>query len=461
MKMRMKRKAILSITAVIVLLAGGLFFHQRAAARDLPLYRFVEVERGDLELTVAATGTLTAVTTVSVGTQVSGQISELLVDFNDEVRKGQLLARIDPTLAQQAVTDALSSLERNRAELQLAEREHARNRSLLEAGLVAGSAFDTVESRLSVARANVRSAQVNLERARQNLAYTAIHAPIDGVVIERNVDSGQTVAASLSAPQLFLIANDLSRMQILAEVDESDIAQIRDGQEVRFSVQAVPRERFTGTVRQVRLQSKTQDNVVNYTVVIDVENKENKLRPGMTASVDFLVSAASDVLQVPNAALRFRPTEAMMAKLQPELAAGAEQRGGGDGAEAGRGPRSGAENAPGRRGGGQQPAAETGGNRGGTAQGGVASGARGNRGGSRMPADVARLFYLDEAGQLRVARVRTGITDGSMTEIRGEGIEPGMKIIAGTTQPAGAAANNNPFNSRGSAPAGPRRGGGF
>jgi HlyD family secretion protein len=439
----MKRNAILAIAVVVVLLAGGLFFHQRAAARDLPAYRFVEVERGDLELTVAATGTLTAVTTVSVGTQVSGQISELLVDFNDEVKQGQLLARIDPTLARQAVTDAQSSLERNRAELQLAEREHARNRSLLDAGLVAGSAFDTVESRLSVARANVRSAQVSLERARQNLAYTAIHAPIDGVVIERNVDSGQTVAASLSAPQLFLIANDLSRMQILADVDESDIAQIRDGQEVRFSVQAIPRERFAGTVRQVRLQSKTQDNVVNYTVVIDVDNKENKLRPGMTASVDFLVSSASDVLQVPNAALRFRPTEEMLAKLQAEPAAGREQRGTGEGAEARRGQRS-AETASGPRGGGPQA--------------GAPAGARGNRGGGRMPADVARLFYLDEAGQLKVARVRTGITDGSMTEIRGEGIEPGTKIIAGTAQPATTSTSNNPFNNRGSAPAGPRRG---
>ena len=297
----------LLIPGAVLLLAAGAWLVLRGRGSAEPAYRFATVERGDIEASVSATGTLSAVTTVQVGTQVSGQISAIYADFNDRVTKDQLIARIDPTLQEQAVRDAEAGLERGQADLAKAERDAARDRQLFDAQVLTASELAATEYALAVARANAKSAQVAIDRARRNLAYTSIHAPIDGIVVERNVDVGQTVAASLAAPQLFLIANDLSRMQILASVDESDIGQIHDGQPVHFTVQAYAGETFTGTMRQVRLQSTTKENVVNYTVVVAVGNPQGKLLPGMTATVAFIVGSASNVLTVPNAALRVRP----------------------------------------------------------------------------------------------------------------------------------------------------------
>ena len=207
------------------------------------------MERGDIEAAVSATGMLNAVTSVQVGTQVSGQIAAIFADFNDEVKKGQLIARIDPTLQQQAIADAQAGLDRSRAELARTREEYERNKGLFESKVLTEVEFSTAKYAYEVAQANVKSSQVALERARQNLAYTSIYAPIDGVVVERNVDVGQTVASSYSTPQLFLIAKDLSQMQILAKVDESDIGAIKDGQAVRFSVQAYPNQNFQGAVK--------------------------------------------------------------------------------------------------------------------------------------------------------------------------------------------------------------------
>ena len=388
-----RKKGLIAIVLVAVLAMVGVLVHRSAFARETTSYRFTSVERGDVAASVSATGTLGAVKTVQVGTQVSGQISELLVDFNDTVTKGQLLARIDPTLQQQAVTDAYAALERVQAQALQAQREHNRSRELMAAGLVARSEFETTDSSLDVARANVKSAQVALERAKRNLEYTNIYAPIDGVVVERNIDLGQTVAASLSTPQLFLIANDLTNMQILAKVGEGDIAGIKEGQKAKFTVQALPRETFEGTVQQVRLQSATTENVVNYTVVVSVSNEKKKLLPGMTARVNFVTRSAEDVLKVANAALRFKPE--------------------------------------------------------GTAT--TASAAR--RGGT--------LHVVDANGKLQTIKVRTGVTDGSFTEVRGEGVKEGMKVIAGTAQPqtAGQQTSGNPFQGNSNQqPRGPRGG---
>ena len=302
-----RKKSIITIVLIAVLAIAGMLVRKVAFAKEQTTYRFAPVSRGDINATVSATGTLNAVTTVSVGTQVSGQISDLLVDYNDHVKKGQLLARIDPTLAQQAVSDAQANLEKAQAEAVQASRDYARNRELMNDGLVARSAEEQTQSSAAVAQATVKSARIALDRAKQNLSYTNIYAPIDGVVVEKNVQQGQTVAASLSAPQLFLIANDLSHMQILAQVGESDIAQIQQGQTAEFTVQALTGRTFKGTVQQVRLQSTTTDNVVNYTVAIAVDNARGNLLPGMTARVNFLTKSAENVLRVPNAALRFRP----------------------------------------------------------------------------------------------------------------------------------------------------------
>ncbi|HXI11682.1 MAG TPA: efflux RND transporter periplasmic adaptor subunit [Thermoanaerobaculia bacterium] len=435
----MKRQHVMIAVITIVALgvAAILWARQRdKSSRDLEL-RFVTIETGDLRRTVSATGTLHAVKTVSVGTQVSGKVEAILVDFNDQVKKGQLLARIDPTLARQTVTDAQASVERSNADLVAAKRDYSRTNQLVSQGLSAKSAFDTVEASLAIASANVKSARVGLDRARQNLSYTSILAPTDGVVVERNVSEGQTVAASLSAPQLFLLANDLARMQILVQVDESDIASIKEEQPVSFSVQALPRETFTGTVQQVRLQSKTQDNIVSYTVVIEVENLDRKLLPGMTANVEFLVGSASDVLKVANAALRFRPSAELITKL------------GGDSAAMATSPRSSGAPSEGNGPGGRNWRSSD-----------RSGQPRGNRPPGQSVMERGRLFYLDEAGKLQAVRVRIGITDGAMTEISGKNVTPGLKVLAGTLSSASttSTSGSSPFGNP--AAGGQGRGGG-
>ncbi len=400
-------KKIIPLLLVVVLGGAGWWYFARNGEEVKSPYRFVTLERGDLESVVSSTGNLEAVVTVQVGTQVSGIVSKIYADFNDRVRKGQVIALIDTTLLVSAVRDAQANLERNQAQLAFARQEFERIRDLFEKNFSTEVEYNTAKYNYDVARASVQSAQVNLERARRNLAYATIRAPISGVVIERNVDVGQTVAASFSAPQLFLIAKDLSQMQILASVDESDIGLIKEGQEARFTVQAYDDRTFTGTVRQVRLQSQTQENVVNYTVVVDVNNQDGLLLPGMTATVDFIIEQASDVLKAPNAALRFRPTEAMMTAFRERMA----QR------------RANAPDSVRSRFARQRPG--------------------GFSGAGRRPSNV--LWYLDEDGRVNAVRVRTGITDGQMTEVRGRNLEPGMQVIAGVTRTGASAGTTNPF----------------
>ena len=388
-----KRKSLVAIALIAVIAVIAVIVRRSAFAKEATEYRFATVERGNVQSTVSSTGTLDALTTVTVGTQVSGQVAQILVDFNDHVKKGQLLARIDPTLAQQAVADAQANLDKANAQALQASRDFTRNRELTDAGLVARSAFDQSQASASVANASVKSARVALQRAQQNLSYTNIYAPIDGVVVARNVDAGQTVAASLSAPELFKIANDLSHMQILAQVSESDIAQIAQAQPVEFTVQALSGKTFKGTVKQVRLQSATQDNVVNYTVVVAVDNSTGKLLPGMTARAKFLTQSAQNVLTVANSALRFRPTEEQLAQLKKNAQAARTQT------------------AQTRTGGQQR-------NRTGNARSGSSS--------------FGTLYYLDEKGELAMARVRTGITDGTTTQIEGRNLKEGMRVIAGS-----------------------------
>ncbi len=284
-------------------------------------YRFVTVERGNLESVVASTGNLSAVTTVQVGTQVSGIVNDIYVDFNDEVRRGQIIARIDTTLLVSSVQDARATLSRNQAQLDFAHTEFERVRNLYEKNFATEVEYNQAKYNLDLAKATIVSSEINLERALRNLDYATITAPIKGVVVERNVDEGQTVAASLNAPQLFLIANDLADMEILVSVDESDIGLIKEGQRVRFTVQAYDEDTFYGEVKQVRLQSAIQENVVTYTAVVGVDNTDGRLLPGMTATVEFLIETVDDVMKVPNAALRFRPNEQMMLELRERMQA--------------------------------------------------------------------------------------------------------------------------------------------
>lgn len=454
----MNRKSLTIVVGLVVAAAAGAWWYRRESAAGAVTYRFASVERGALQSTVSATGSLDAVTTVQVGTQVSGQVAEIYADFNDRVKKGQLLARIDPTLLQQSVLDAQAVLERNVAERDQAQRENDRNKSLYERKVLTEVEYQTSQYKLAVAEASVKSARVSLERARRNLAYTEIYAPIDGVVVERNVDVGQTVAASLQAPQLFLIANDLSQMEILARVDESDIGAIHDGQAVRFTVQPYPNESFPGTVRQVRLQSTTQENVVNYTVVVSVRNESGRLLPGMTATVSFITGSVDDALIVPNAALRFRPTNAMLAASGIDTAGTAGANGGG--------PRGGAS-AEGR------PASNT--PAGATPTGATPTGAtpgardmRRNGGapaamdGAARPRTATRLWVLDADKRLHSISVDAGLSDGQKTVVAGQGLETGMQVVIGAltgNAAAPGAGGTSPFQStqqRGPGGGGPR-----
>ena len=412
----MKKTRVTIAIATMAAVGAGLWFYQRADASEAPAYRFASVQRANVHSTVAATGSLSAVTTVQVGTQVSGQIAEIRADFNDKVKKGQLLARIDPTLQKQAVSDAQAGVERVQAQYEAARLDYSRSKPLYEAQAITATEFNTSESNYLVAQANLKSAQIALDKARQNLAYTNIYAPIEGVVVERNVDVGQTVAASLQAPQLFLIANDLSRMQILASVDESDIGRIIVGQKVTFSVQSYPDRSFEGTVRQVRLQSATTENVVNYTVVVSVANPDGKLLPGMTATVTFHTDSAEDVLTVPNAALRFRPSAATA-----------------EGATQGRSTGAAATGAAGRASRATRTAAAI--------------------DGADAPATAFRptatLWRLDASGKLTAVPVQAGLGDGQKTEVQGPGLTDGMQVIVGSNgtgaAASGASATSNPL----------------
>ena len=435
--MRFTRKTVFRVVLVLLVVGAALATRELAFSTPVPTFRFLTVERGDIQAVVSLTGTLQAVTTVNVGTQVSGQVSALHADFNDQVKKGQLLARIDPTIAQQAVADAQANLERLRAQTNQAARDQDRNRELAAAGLISKSQLEQGEAALKVAQASEKSTLIALSRAQQSLSYTSIYAPIDGVVVERNVNLGQTVAASLSAPQLFLIANDLTQMRILAPVGESDIERIQPGQQAKFSVQAFPDRTFTGTVQQVRLQSTMVDNVVNYTVVVELENPDRELRPGMTARVDFQVNSATGVLRVGNAALRYRPSEEVLSQLGSSPSPTPSDR----------------------------PRVEGGSGRGSGSPGAVSTRREGrNGGGSGTGRGASSTMYtLDASGSLQAVRVQTGLTDGTFTEVQGRNVTEGMKVIAGvvtttaTTQPAAA----NPLAPQQNQRRGPPGGGPF
>lgn len=415
----MKKLKFAVVAVAIAGLGGMTWAFRRADGKEIPTYRTAAVTRATIKSTVSATGALQAVRTVQVGTQVSGQIAQIYVDFNDKVKKGQLLARIDPTLQQQTVQDAEAGLERAEAQLQQAQDEYNRNKQLFDAQVLTAAEFGATRSTFAVQQATVKSAQIALDRAKQNLSYTSIYAPIDGVIVERNVDVGQTVAASLSAPQLFLIANDLAEMQILASVDESDIGQIKEGQTVQFTVQSYPSAQFTGLVKQVRLQSTTTDNVVNYTAVVGVKN-DGKLLPGMTATVNFVTANAENVLSVPNAALRITPP-ADLVEQQPVDSTAKRQAP--DSATRAR-----------------------------------FAAARGNGASGGMRPQASRVWVAGTDGKLTPIRVRTGLTDGQKTQVEGEGITEGMQIVTslsgGGTTAAPATTSSNPFQ-----PARPPQGG--
>lgn len=406
MGMKSSKKKLVIGVVVVLLIAALAWFFTRNGKEAEGKYTMVKIDRGDLEAVVSSTGTLSAVTTVQVGTQVSGRIAKLYTDFNQVVKKGQLLAMLDTSSLLMAVSEAESSYDRARAQLKQSQQDLKRIQYLFKENIKTQNDLEQAQVNAELAQATLKSEQSSLERARINLNYASIYAPIDGIVIARNIDVGQTVAASFSSPTLFLIANDLSKMQILANVDESDIGQIKDGQEVRFTVQAQTDKKFSGLVSQIRLEPTTVNNVVNYTVVINVVNNEGLLLPGMTATIDFLIGQAKNVLRVANAALRLKPSQEMVQELMKEFAARTGRSTG---------------NAPGGMSAG--PAGLNGG-------GFSGSGANGMR---KRPKDMAMIWYLDASGKPKAVRVKTGISDGQMTAIVSGEVKEGMEVIKSIT----------------------------
>ncbi|HVI25842.1 MAG TPA: efflux RND transporter periplasmic adaptor subunit [Xanthomonadaceae bacterium] len=328
------RTSLLVAIVLAAALAALWWWRGHAAGEQAGGYRTAQVERGDIRVAISATGTLSAISTVTVGSQVSGQVTEVLVDFNDKVRRGQVIARIDPSTyeAQIAqgnaqIASAQAQLRQAEAALRNAELDYARKAQLGSQQLVAKgdvdqarAARDQAQAQVNAARAQIRQQQASTRTTRVNLDRTVIRSPVDGVVLTRSVEPGQTVAASLQAPELFTIAEDLSKMKIELAVDESDIGQVRAGQAVSFSADAFPNRQFRGTVEQVRLSATTTSNVVTYPVIVTVDNTDGTLLPGLTVNAEIEVSKRAGVLKVANAALRYKPADAEAATDAPSRA---------------------------------------------------------------------------------------------------------------------------------------------
>jgi HlyD family secretion protein len=351
------RKTLLAFVIIAAVAASAYGYYVYTRKELPPTVSTARVTRGDIAETVGATGQLQAVTTVQVGTQVSGTLLQLNADFNSLVHKGQVLARLDPSLFQTQIEQARANLIRAQADLERlrvssddSRTKLSRAQELADKKLIAPTDLEAAQVAVRLADAQIRSqqaavtqAEASLQQNQVNLDHTIIQAPIDGLVISRNVDVGQTVAASMSAPTLFVLAADLTKMQVVASLDESDVGRIRPGQVVRFRVDAYPNQEFTGAVTQVRLQPQTVQNVVTYSTVIDVPNPELKLKPGMTANVNIEIARRNAVLRVPNAALRFRPTTEIFDAFGQTPPAGG---GGGAGGRGGRGRGGNGGNAP-------------------------------------------------------------------------------------------------------------------
>jgi HlyD family secretion protein len=410
------RRLIWLLLLAAVVTAVVLVVLKRRGAVEESAYRTAPVDRGDITMTVTATGSLSAVTTVQVGSQVSGIIRALYADFNTSVRAGQVLAELDPTPFQARVEQRRADVVQAEVQLRNAEIAFHRQERLLAAGLTSQAEYDAAEAAADGAEALVGQAQAALSQSETDLSYTVIRSPIDGVVVSRQYDVGQTVAASFQAPTLFTIAQDLTRMQAEADVDQADIGRIRVGQVARFTVDAYPEEEFRGTITQVRLNATTNVNVVTYPVIIEVANPDGRLRPEMTADVTIEVATVNNVLRVANAALRFRPTDVGDPS---ESTAGSSPRA--RGAEASQG-------------------SATGSGRGGL-QGARPQGSGGDRPGPPASADgggdgeagafMRTVYLLDAAGAPVPARIRTGLSDGRSTEVLGGDLKEGDAVVVG------------------------------
>ena len=302
-----RAKILVPVILLLGVIGTSVYFQRKAEESKGERYRTLAVDRGPVIQRITANGTLNPVTVVSVGTQVSGTVTKLYTDFNNAVKANQVLLELDPALIKASLAQIDASLRSAEATARLAESTLKRNRELVAKGFISSQTLEQNAKELDVANATVAQVKSQLDRERTNLSYTIIRSPIDGIVIDRKIDVGQTVAASFSTPTLFQIAKNLEEMQIDTSVAEADVGSVRQGMPVRFTVDAYPERDFQGKIRLVRLNPTIQQNVVTYNVVVDVNNEGSLLKPGMTAQVSFVANQRENVVRIPNGALRFRP----------------------------------------------------------------------------------------------------------------------------------------------------------
>lgn len=417
-------KGFVTFLILLVLAGGGAgYWYWEHSAERPTIYRTATVERGTLQATISATGTIEPEEVVDVGAQVAGQIknfgrdlrdSKKIIDYGSPVEDGTILAQIDDALYKSQAEQARANLQRAEADLlqlhakvRQAERDWKRARELGPRQVISDVDYDTAQanyetakSALAVGEAAVAQARASLKQAEINLGYTTIRSPVKGVIVDRRVNVGQTVVASLNAPSLFLIAKDLKRLQVWASVNEADIGQIHSGQTVKFTVDAYPNEAFRGEVAQVRLNASMTQNVVTYTVVINTDNSSGKLLPYLTANVQFEVSERKDVLMVPNSALRWKPQASQVApEFRDEFARSQQRRGGAGKGEA-------------------HPDKE-----------------RHDRG----------TIWVVDGNFVKPLKLKVGLTDGQQTEVTGDGVREGLEVVVGEVRPVSSEAVTNPF----------------
>jgi HlyD family secretion protein len=433
----MNKKVLFGI--IVLAIAAGIVFgftYFNRNGNNGIQYEFATIDKGTVTALVDTTGTLNPVTIVDIGSQVSGKIENIYVDFNSQVKAGQVLAELEQLNFQTKVqqnkanySSSVAAVEKSKVSLENSKKKLDRAKSLFEKELISFEEFETTEVQYFSAKADLQASEARLEQAKAqldtsevDLTYTIIKSPIDGVVINRAINVGQTVAASLQAPVLFQVANDLTKMQVECSVDEADIGRVKEGQTARFTVDAFPDDRFTGIVKQVRYSPEVIQNVVTYTTIVDVDNPDMKLRPGMTATISIVVGEAQNALRVPNSALRFQPPpevlQEIFAQMRKEMQAKRAESGQADGQQEKRRPQ-------------------------GNFQMGQGSGRMGSR-----ARDRARVWIQDEMGKLKMVSIRIGVTDNTYTEITGGELQEGTEVITGENDQESSSSNRNSSNLR-------------
>ncbi len=405
-----RAKILIPLLLLFGLIGTSIYFQRKAEESKSERYRTIAVDRGAVIQRITANGTLNPVTVVSVGTQVSGTVTKLYTDFNNTVKANQVILELDPALIKANLAQFDASLRSAEATARLAESTLKRNRELVQKGFISSQTLEQNTKELDVANASVAQVKSQLDREKTNLSYTIIRSPIDGIVIDRKIDVGQTVAASFSTPTLFQIAKNLEEMQIDTSVAEADVGSVRQGMPVRFTVDAYPERDFQGKIRLVRLNPTIQQNVVTYNVVVDVNNEGSLLKPGMTAQVSFVANQRDDVVRIPNGALRFKPpkddkeekkvVKKDVNKKKPVEVSGVAKADPGNSASV---------DVP-------KEIAKV-------------DGAASADGGGRLRRPPARVYKINDKNELVPMEIRTGVASNQFTEMISGDVKPGDELV--------------------------------